>query len=159
MPFRRLLVVVFLCGCVATGPEPPAPPEGAPPGFPSDTYQATTTYGVESSLLTIHVYRDGRLKRLGHNHVISSTQLSGLVDRDGADLFLAVATLAVDDPALREAAGARFDTTPKPADIEATRRNLLGPKLLDAANPSVRPTDGHPAERDRVERSGCADSH
>lgn len=139
IPITILSFIGLLGGCVATGPPPPEPPAGAPPKFPTTAYIDELNYEVVDSLLTVKVYRDGRLKRLGHNHVISTTAVGGLISERRADLFVAVATFNVDDPELRSAAGAGFTSAPKPADIEATRRNMLGPKLLDAARyPYVR---------------------
>jgi hypothetical protein len=55
------------------------------------------------------------------------------------ELMLPVASLVVDDPEQRRAAGPEFQSVPKPQDIAATRRNMLGPRVLDAAQyPLVR---------------------
>ena len=92
----------------------------------------------------MRVYRAGRLARLGHNHVIEATGLDGRLWRpdDGgavADLRLPVDRLRVDDAAARRAAGDDFTTLPDAAAIEGTRRNLLGPQVLDARTwPEIR---------------------
>jgi polyisoprenoid-binding protein YceI len=49
------------------------------------------------------------------------------------DLRVPVDALVVDDPAWRDAIGGTFGSTRSESDIEGTRRNLLGPKVLDAA--------------------------
>jgi hypothetical protein len=88
--------------------------------------------------VTVKVYRDGPLAELGHNHVIASTAMSGWVDlRDPLEssafsLSLPLDSLVVDDPGRRAAAGADFPDNLTAADREGTRRNLLGPALLDA---------------------------
>lgn len=91
------------------------------------------------------VYRDGPLAELGHNHVIASTAVTGWVDlRDPLEtsafsLSLPLDSLVVDDPGRRAAAGPDFPDNLTDTDREGTRRNLLGPTLLDAARfPSLR---------------------
>lgn len=85
------------------------------------------------------VYRDGPLAELGHNHVIASTAVSGWIHlRDPLEsstfsLALPLDSLVVDDPGRRVAAGPDFPDNLSATDREGTRRNLLGPALLDAA--------------------------
>ncbi|MCK7496220.1 MAG: YceI family protein [Comamonadaceae bacterium] len=92
---------------------------------------------AQQSLVTVRVYRGGRLARLGHDHVVASRAVEGLVLRARApaemraDLHMALESLTVDEPELRNAA-AGLDTTPSAADIEGTRRNMLD-KTLEAA--------------------------
>lgn len=109
--------------------------------------KTVVAYEVAASDVTIRVYRDGPLARLGHNHVIASTALSGRIEladpvtASTLDLSLPLGSLQVDDPARRAAAGADFPGTLTEADREGTRRNMLGPALLDAARfPVVRLT-------------------
>lgn len=91
----------------------------------------------ESELLIL-VYREGRLARLGHNHVISSTQLDGVVYlapdllNSAVELRLPVATLEVDRPANRARAGDEFPGEIAPDAIAGTRDNMLGSAQLDA---------------------------
>jgi hypothetical protein len=56
--------------------------------------------------------------------------LSGTADARRADLYAPLATLSVDEPALRARAG--FDTQPSQRDIEGTKTNMLE-RVLDAA--------------------------
>lgn len=88
--------------------------------------------------MQVLVYRGGALAKLGHDHVIAARDVSGFLrytDLGGerfqltGDLYLPLAAMTVDEPALREAAG--FDTTPSADDREGTRGNML--KSLDAA--------------------------
>lgn len=99
----------------------------------------------EASLVEIRVYHEGRLARLGHNHIISSKDLQGTViltrniHNSSLDLQLPVATLIVDDSSLRQEAGKDFNTTVAESDIEGTRTNMLGEKVLDAKHfPKIR---------------------
>lgn len=140
---RRILpalAVALLAGCA---PLPPVIERPLPPAIPEADYAAARARGeavyridAEQSLVTVRVYRGGRLARLGHDHVVASRAVEGLVLRADtpagmrADLVMALDSLSVDEPALRAAAG--LDTTPSAADIEGTRRNMLD-KTLEAA--------------------------
>jgi hypothetical protein len=97
------------------------------------------------SLLQILVYRGGAMARLGHNHVIASHHLSGavyLTDDPLAtrfDIQFPVNELTVDEPALREAAGADFPPGVPQSARDGTRTNLQSAALLDAPNyPTIR---------------------
>lgn len=139
-----LMLCVISSSCVQRPAElPPAVatgPAGAPTDFPAQQYRGSGVLTVLDSTLTIKVYRGGRLQRLGHNHVLTSDRVGGLVQRakraeftgSYADLYVPVASLVIDDPAARAAAGADFASVPSAADRSGTRANLLGPKLLDA---------------------------
>jgi hypothetical protein len=120
---------------------PAAPPAATPPGAPDldTTYyrdaaaRGAKVYRVEpgDSLVVVRVYRGGRLARLGHDHAVSSREPRGFIDADKGrgDFYLAVESLAVDDPAQRAAAG--FGSTPSESDIAGTRSNMLE-KVLEA---------------------------
>ena len=97
------------------------------------------------SLLVVKVYRGGRLARLGHNHVISSRDLTGRLwltpdGRDSVfDIRLPVTTMEVDNPDLRTAAGEDFPLNLSADDIQGTRRNMLGEQQLFGARwPEIR---------------------
>lgn len=135
------LVVVVLAGLLAACAARIAPvPEGAtglPAGFPADHYRQLLAQGkpvlrvdTARSLVTVEVRRGGSLAAFGHDHVIASHDVVGYVapDEGRADLYVPLATLAVDEPELR--AEARLDTQPSAADIEGTRRNMLD-KVLE----------------------------
>lgn len=83
------------------------------------------------SLAIVEVRRAGVLARFGHDHVVSSRDISGFVapDEGRADLSVPLGSLVVDDPALRAEAG--FETTPSAEDVAGTRRNMLD-KVLEA---------------------------
>lgn len=134
-----LFLAFLLTACPTRPPPPPpgvraAPPPGAPhAGRPYDIVAA-------DSLLTVRVYRGGTLATAGHNHLIASHTLVGTVYlpddvlKASCELHLAVAELTVDEPQLRaQEAGSDFLPDVPQAAREGTRRNMLGPAVLDAA--------------------------
>ncbi|MEX2126308.1 MAG: YceI family protein [Woeseia sp.] len=90
------------------------------------------------SELRILVFRSGSLAGLGHNHVISTTALSGTVvaadspDDRSIDIRIPVDSLVVDDPAVRAEEGQAFSAEMSEKDVRGTRENMLGRKLLEA---------------------------
>jgi polyisoprenoid-binding protein YceI len=143
--FPRLLLTGLLlwglAGC-QTSPPPasaPAPPVNVPtgPGVPTgaEPYKVTT----EESQLQILVYRGGAMARLGHNHVIASHHLEGevFVTPDPLatrfDIRIPVNELTIDEPAMRESAGAEFPPGVPQSARDGTRKNLLSEALLDGA--------------------------
>ena len=94
---------------------------------------------AQDSILTILVFRGGPLAKAGHNHVIASHALHGTLyvpadlARTTFDVDLPVAELTVDEAPLR----AKENEAEFPPDVpdsakEGTRKNMLGPALLDA---------------------------
>jgi len=139
-----LMICLMLAGCFrATLPDLSGLPD-RPPNFPDQQYLDLAAKGwsllsVDQSLVKIQVFREGQLARLGHNHVISSTELNGLIAMDSnqqvrMNLFLPVVSLEVDLPQWREQAGEGFESKPSEKDIEGTRANMLSPKLLNIEN-------------------------
>lgn len=90
------------------------------------------------SELRVLVYRGGALARFGHNHVLVSKSVAGDVwvgaNDTGArfELALPVASFVIDEPTARLEEGADFAIQPSAVDVEGTRHNLLGPRVLDA---------------------------
>ena len=139
-PALRFLLgaALLAAGCAQV---PPSAPPGAPSGAPDldaayyreAAGRGASVYRVEpaDSLVVVRVYRGGRLAKLGHDHVVSSKEPHGFIDADKGrcDLYVAVQSLAVDDPAQRAAAG--FESTPSESDIAGTRSNMLE-KVLEA---------------------------
>jgi polyisoprenoid-binding protein YceI len=132
---RILAYAVLLAACRAPlesrpGSAAPRPPAAAE----TERYEVD----AERSRLILRVYRDGPLAALGHNHVIAVHGLEGSVrwhpdpEQCSVALRFAVAALGVDEPELRAAAGADFATPLDEAARTGTRRNMLGPRLLDA---------------------------
>lgn len=137
-----VLLALHLGGCVTPLPTTEKPPAGFPvssaalaDGQPGSSY----TIDTASSEIRIRAYRGGRLARFGHSHVISSRDIHGFVflgeqnDQSKLALYLPLASLIVDDAALRQVAGADFDTRPSAADIQGTHSNMLGEKVLNAS--------------------------
>jgi hypothetical protein len=91
----------------------------------------------DASWIRVLAYPDGPLSRFGHHHVISHNGLSGTVVvapnplESTLMLELAVADFAVDDAALRALEGEDFAGEISDKDIEGTRGNMLGEKLLN----------------------------
>jgi hypothetical protein len=110
----------------------------APANFPVQYYRDAVAKGEPvyridpaQSLLVIEVHRAGPLVRLGHDHVVASHDLQGLVvpGAGRADLYVALDRLVVDEPELRSQAG--FDTRPSADDIAGTRGNMLNQLQAD----------------------------
>ncbi|NIF82209.1 YceI family protein [Comamonas sp. Tr-654] len=139
-----MALVTLIAGCSQPGLEavPPTSPQARPADFPAAFYEQAAASGQQvlkvdtsRSLVSITVRRAGALANLGHDHVIGSRQLQGYVaPRLGrADLYVALDSLSVDEPALRAAAG--LDTQPSAADIEGTRANMLSKVLQTQLHP------------------------
>jgi polyisoprenoid-binding protein YceI len=151
-PGSRIVVVctllLGLVACQTSPPTPPAPPAAQQPGmgtFAIPPGARELKVSPEDSLLQILVYRGGSMARLGHNHVVASHQLSGLVyltDDPLAtrfDIQVPVNELTIDEPALREAAGADFPPGVPQSARDGTRANMLSATLLDGSNyPTIR---------------------
>jgi len=138
---RALIAVVplalLLAGCPTRTREPSAPPTPQPVQ-PAPTAEGRPYDVVPGeSLLTIQVYRGGTLARVGHNHVIASHDLTGQVvlnddpSKSSFRIQFPVASLTVDEEPLREQAGPDFPPGVPDSAKEGTKKNLLGPALLD----------------------------
>jgi hypothetical protein len=146
--FAALVAALALAGC-PTSRRPDAPsgaPEAAPSsaapvadqGFgapPADARRYTIDSGA--SLIVIVARRGGTLASVGHNHVIASRNLLGVIDVRApltASSFafrMPVELLTVDEPQLREGRGPDFPPDVPDSAREGTRTNMLGPDLLD----------------------------
>jgi polyisoprenoid-binding protein YceI len=133
------VAALYLAACHAV---PGLRPRAAPSPALAAPVAGTVRYRLDParSEVLILVYRDGRLASLGHNHVLAVRELSGEVvvaadvTQSSWQLDFPVAALSVDDPQLRAAQGAEFQTTIDPGAIAGTRDHMLGPLLLDAAH-------------------------
>ena len=91
----------------------------------------------ESSWLRVLAYPDGPLKRFGHHHVISHHGIAGSVNvapdplDSTFDLEIAVADFVVDDADMRALEGEDFEDEVPQKDIDGTRGNMLGERLLN----------------------------
>lgn len=137
-----------LAACQTSPPTAPVPtPAASEIDRPAPVPAGAREFRVlpEESLLQILVFRGGAMARMGHNHVIASHQLGGsmfIADDPlltSLDIRFPVNTLTVDDPVLREAAGADFRPTVPQSARDGTRVNLLSAALLDGAKyPEIR---------------------
>lgn len=137
------LVILFSLLCTACQtPQPAAKPpsiETLPPAPPLPV-AGSTHYRItaQRSTLRILVYRGGPLAQFGHNHVIAAHDIEGEVylnprfHDSGFRFRIPVAGFEVDPPAARQEEGKDFATRPSPEAIAGTRKNMLGPKVLDA---------------------------
>jgi polyisoprenoid-binding protein YceI len=147
MPMRAACTIRALCilavtasvvGCATRTPKsapiaPSVPAHAESPAL-GHAYQVL---GGES-LLIVRVYRGGTLSRAGHNHIVASHDLAGTIyvapdlSRSSFELQLPVASLTVDEAELRAAQGADFAADVPDSAREGTRKNMLGPAVLDA---------------------------
>jgi polyisoprenoid-binding protein YceI len=94
---------------------------------------------AERSVVTVEVRRAGPLGRLGHNHVVTSRRLAGRAwvgatpAESGFVIRLPVASLVVDDPTVRAAAGPDFEGEVSDSARQGTYANMTRPEVLDLA--------------------------
>jgi hypothetical protein len=157
------VLAALMVSCSAPPPPIPQAPQSLP-DFPIEDYRPVTgedVYQIDSarSRTDILVHRGGKLSRFGHDHVVSTTQLEGyiLVAADDfrhshADIRLALDSLIVDDPVLRDQYS--LDTRPSAQDIEKTSENMrervLQTKFWPKAHLKVEITGGTPAAPDAL---------
>ena len=102
---------------------------------------------ADGSDIRILVHRAGAFSWLGHSHVISVGQLTGMIyvhadiERSRFELEIPVHELIVDDPILRRDEGDEFSSKLSNHDIARTRSNMLGKRVLNASQyPTVKLT-------------------
>ena len=136
-----LALALLLSACPAPRkPSPPPEAQPAPTEEPVQPQAGAVEHRVvaDESQVKILVYRGGKLSSAGHNHVVSSHNLSGkvwvheAVSRSGLQIVMPVALLEVDDPKMRSEEGADFASEVPESARQGTRKNMLGPQLLDA---------------------------
>ncbi|CAM2897978.1 YceI family protein [Janthinobacterium lividum] len=145
---RRTLLAcacALLAACTPFAPPPAASLPAAPVPAPAMQAPAWQQQGVQvlhivpqESLLTITVRRGGALARLGHDHVIASRSLQGIVAPapGRAQFRFRLDEMSVDEESLRQAAG--LTTTPSADAIAGTRHNMLVRVLEAERYPWVR---------------------
>jgi hypothetical protein len=127
---------MLLAACAAPQPTRPPSAPAHPSDFPAAFYREAAAAGravyqinPTRSLGTVYAYRRGSLAKLGHDHVIASHAIQGygLVGRDTkdarADLYVPLASLVIDEPALRRSAG--FEGQLRADEVAATRVHML----------------------------------
>ncbi len=129
-----LPLALAACAAPQRAPAPaPPPPAAATPATGGEAWQVTGSH------LEMRVCRDGPMQKLGHNHLITSEAVAGEVRlrepiaESGFALRVPLDSLVVDDAGARANAGGDFATPVPDKDREATRRNMLGERVLDAA--------------------------
>lgn len=145
---RRLLLAcacALLAACSPFAPPPAASLPAAPVAAPAMQAPPWQQPGVrilhivpQDSLLTITVRRGGALARLGHDHVVASRTLQGVVAPapGRAQFQFRLDEMSVDEASLRQAAG--LTTTPSADAIAGTRHNMLVRVLEAERYPWVR---------------------
>ncbi|WP_188750731.1 YceI family protein [Marinobacterium zhoushanense] len=142
------LMLLSLAGCAPQVERGPLTLPNQPSDFPSELYRAAAQRGqpvyrldASRSIAVIRVYRGGRMAKLGHDHVVASHQVQGLILWQSdwrarrADLFVPLAALTVDEAELRRQYS--LTTQPSERDIEGTRNNMLNKTLRVNDNPFV----------------------
>lgn len=163
MPYRRALLAcacAALTACSPFGAPPPALAPAPAAGAATMAAPAWQQRGMrllhiapQESLLTITVRRGGALARLGHDHVVASRSLQGVVaPRAGRAAFqFRLDEMSVDEDGLRQAAG--LTTTPSADAIAGTRHNMLVRVLEAERYPWVR-VDARRVDARRSEAGG-----
>ena len=140
--FLWILLPLALAACATPQREPAspaAPSPAAPPAAAAAPVASGEAWQVTGSHLAVRVYRDGPMQKLGHDHLITSGSLAGEIRlrEPLADsrftLRMPLDSLVVDDAAERARAGGVFTAPVPDKDREATRHNMLGERVLDAA--------------------------
>lgn len=131
------LCLLSACAPVVTAPPPRVPAAPAAASWEAD-YQRLRDAGHSvlridpaRSLIAVTVRRSGGLARFGHDHVVASRSLYGLIapGQRRADFQFRLDQMSVDEPALRNAAG--ISPQPSADAIDGTRHNMLY-RVLDA---------------------------
>lgn len=140
--FNRIAAAVLVlsaAACAARHPRPVAPPPRAHATLRS--LPAPGEYRIDSgdSELRLLVYRAGPLADLGHNHVMvnravtGSVQIGAGVSGSSFSLRMRADAFVIDDAQARHEEGGDFrGDIPEDAKA-ATRRNMLGSAVLNAA--------------------------
>ena len=131
------------CAPLVRAPAPPTPTPALPPAQQQAPVggQAGIDYTIDPvrTAVTVIVRRAGPFARLGHDHVITSGEESGLVrigdspEHSGFEIRLPVDKFEVDLPEARAAAGAEFAAAVPESARAGTRQNMLRPEVLDGA--------------------------
>lgn len=133
-------LATLLVALAACQPKAVRPPVTTAPVASKVDATGAVHYDIDSAASTVHilVYRAGAMARLGHNHVVSSRNITGEVllhnelKRSQLALTLPVDSLIVDEPLSRAAEGEDFKAEVPQDARDGTRRNLLRAEVLDA---------------------------
>lgn len=105
------------------------------------TYAQKYVLSAGQSEVIIQVHKGGRLKALGHNHIISTREVSGEIiwnekspQKSRFNIVVPVVSLEVDNPELRKQAGKKFEKEVSISARKGTKKNMLGKKILDVVH-------------------------
>jgi polyisoprenoid-binding protein YceI len=135
----RIALAALVIGFAACQPKTLRPPVTTPPVAPTTDTAGAVRYSIDSAASVVHilVYRAGTMARFGHNHVISSRNVTGEVllhnelNRSQVALTVPVESLIVDEPQSRATEGDDFKAEVPQDARDGTRRNLLRTEVLD----------------------------
>jgi len=133
------VLILCLAACAAPRPQPAAPQPQ--PAASAQALPAPGAYQIDSgeSELKLLVYRAGPLANLGHNHVMVNHHVTGQaqigtnISSSSFSLKVPVADFVVDEPLARREEGGDFPGEIPEDARSGTRRNMLSPALLNAA--------------------------
>ncbi len=126
------LVGIFACFSFIFAGSPAIASEHPEPG----NYEVLKS----ESEIRVLVYRGGLFGIFGHNHVISTNDIDGLIVIAGdpaassVELTIPVESFEVDNEALRVEEGDAFKSRVSDKDKHGTQENMLGARILDASN-------------------------
>lgn len=121
-------------GPSATAPGAEAPPSSCPTWLAAQQRGEGRLYRVDAagSQVRIHVFRAGRLAKVGHNHVLGVDRLDGQVFLPadgiagaGVELGFRLDDVGIDKPEWRAGLGPEFASMPTASDVAGTRTNML----------------------------------
>ena len=138
--FAVLLAAGVLAGCASAPVSAPVQGGGALASPPPLPMQGAVAYRVvqADSQLRLRVYRAGPLAALGHNHVISTSDIQGTIyvqpklERSGFELRIPLKSFVIDKTVQRAQEGPGFEAEPSASARAGTRANMLGSAVLDA---------------------------
>lgn len=96
------------------------------------------TIDSSRSFLRIFVGRAGLLSEMGHNHIITSKNITGSLNYlsspkiSTATFSIPAQSLIVDDESERKSAGDEYKSVPSISDKQGTTNNMLSNSVLDA---------------------------
>lgn len=117
-----------------------------PQDFPGDTIEGIQdepkVFTIDSgrSFLRVFVGRAGLLSEMGHNHIITSKNITGNLSYLSPPLIstaifsIPVQALIIDDDSERKNAGDEYNSVPSISDRQGTKSNMLSNSVLDANN-------------------------
>ncbi|WP_431048094.1 YceI family protein [Roseateles sp. L2-2] len=138
-----LVAALTVAGCgsapiaASAGPSPAggdAPPSSCPVWLAAQQRGEGRLYRVDAaaSQVRIHVFRGGRLAKVGHNHVLGVERLAGQVFLPadgiagaGVELGFRLDEVGIDKPEWRAGLGPDFASVPTASDVAGTRTNML----------------------------------